>query len=52
MKHGIFVDDVEKNLMSSNAKKKVLFENTPNTEWNRNWCGNRIQTWEEIYKYF
>jgi len=52
MKHGIFVDDVEKNLMSSNAKKKVLFENTPNTEWNENWRGDRIKNWEELYKYF
>jgi len=52
MKNGIFIDDVEKNLISSNAKKKVLFETIPNTEWNKNWRGEKIRDWEEIYKYF
>jgi 5'(3')-deoxyribonucleotidase len=52
MKNGIFIDDVESNLTSSNAKKKVLFETVLNTEWNRNWRGDKIKNWEEIYKYF
>jgi 5'(3')-deoxyribonucleotidase len=52
MKNGIFIDDVEKNLISSNAKKKVLFETISDTDWNRNWRGEKIKNWEEIYKYF
>lgn len=51
MKNGVLIDDVEKNLFSSNAKQKILFENVKCTEWNKNWKGKRINSWQEIYKY-
>lgn len=52
MKHGIFVDDVEANLNSSNAKLKILFETMPNVDWNKEWRGEKIKDWKEFNKYF
>jgi len=52
MSNGIFIDDVEDNLFSSNAKLKVLYENIPNADWNSKWRGERIKSWYDVYKYF
>lgn len=52
MSGGIFIDDAEDNLFSSNADVKVLYQNLPNTEWNSKWDGERIKYWSNFYKYF
>lgn len=52
MSGAIFFDDVEKNLNDSNATKKVLFENVPGAEWNKNWNGEKVREWPEVYKFF
>jgi len=52
MSNGIFIDDVEDNLFSSNAAMQILYENIPNTDWNSKWRGERIKSWYDIYKYF
>jgi 5'(3')-deoxyribonucleotidase len=51
MSDGIFIDDVEDNLFSSNAAMKILYENIPNAEWNHKWRGERINNWYDFYKY-
>lgn len=52
MSGAIFFDDAEKNLNDSNATKKVLFENVPGAEWNKNWNGEKVREWPEAYKFF
>lgn len=52
MSGGIFVDDVEDNLFSSNAAMQILYENLPKAEWNSKWQGERIKSWYDLYKYF
>ena len=52
MSGAIFFDDVEKNLEESNASKKILFENIPGAEWNKNWNGEKVREWPEAYKFF
>jgi len=52
MSNGIFIDDVEDNLFSSNAAMQILYENIPNTDWNSKWHGERIKSWYDFYKYF
>ena len=46
MSDGIFIDDVSKNLITSNANKKICFgEPMP---WNADWCGERCFNWTEV----
>jgi 5'(3')-deoxyribonucleotidase len=42
----IFIDDVKSNLDSSNAKRKILFGKR--FVWNREWNGERCETWSEV----
>ena len=46
MENGIFLDDVESNLRSSNARDKVLFGKR--FEWNSGWEGKHLLTWSDI----
>lgn len=46
MAGAIFIDDVSKNLFTSNAKTKILFG--PKRPWNENWDGLRAYTWQEV----
>jgi len=46
MEDGIFLDDVESNLKSSNAKDKVLFGKR--FEWNKGWDGNWCLDWSQV----
>jgi len=46
MGNSIFLDDVESNLYSTNAKTKILFGET--YDWNKNWTGNRCLNWLEV----
>jgi len=48
MKGGMFIDDVAKYLNSTNAKTKILFENTSNAEWNKEWFGKRFSDWTKL----
>ena len=41
MSDGIFIDDNESNLFESNAKRKILCVNNPNSDWNSKWSGER-----------
>ena len=46
MSDGIFIDDVSKNLITSNADKKICFgEPMP---WNDDWCDERCFNWTEV----
>lgn len=49
MSDGIFIDDSSKNLVTSNAKYKVLFGDV--YPWNENWKGKRCFNWTELEKY-
>lgn len=46
MQDGIFIDDVETNLKSTNASVKYCFGKI--YEWNKEWNGNRLLNWNEI----
>lgn len=50
MSGGIFIDDVSKNLLESNANIKILFENNPYNicEWNKDWEELRIYDFDMI----
>lgn len=39
MSDGVFIDDNENNLFESNAKRKILCVNNPNSNWNSKWDG-------------
>lgn len=46
MSGGIFIDDHESNLLSSNADRKILFGKR--YTWNENWKGEHANTWDDI----
>lgn len=45
----VFIDDVSKNLFTSNAKTKICFGET--YSWNEDWDGVRCRNWMEVYEY-
>ena len=45
----VFIDDVSRNLETSNAKYKVCFGEK--YDWNKSWNGARCKDWEEVYQY-
>ena len=49
MQNAYFIDDVSKNLITSNAEVKICFGDT--YSWNEDWQGVRCRNWVEIYKY-
>lgn len=49
MSDGIFIDDMSKNLITSNAKEKILFGDE--YSWNEDWNGIRLYNWIEIENY-
>ena len=49
MSDGIFIDDSMNNLVTSNAKHKILFGSS--YPWNENWRGKRCQNWMELEEY-
>lgn len=48
MQGGIFVDDVVKNLESSNADIKICFNN--GCDWNKGWNGINVKNYDELEK--
>lgn len=46
MSDGIIIDDVQKNLVTSNAIEKICFGDA--CEWNKCWKGERSFNWIEI----
>jgi hypothetical protein len=46
MSGGIFVDDVESNLLSSNADFKICFGKV--YDWNKEWEGWRTSSWKKL----
>lgn len=48
MGDGILIDDNQDNLNESNARIKILYENYPNTEWNKDWLGLRVRGFKEL----
>lgn len=46
MTNSIFIDDVSKNLKTSNATHKICFGEI--YDWNRNWNGIRCSSWYDI----
>lgn len=51
MSGGIFVDDNENNLFSSNADYKLLFKNVADAEWNSKWTGDWIVNFDDLKFY-
>ena len=51
MEGSIFIDDHSKNLSSSNAKYKILFEPYGEKNWNKGYEGRRLKSWEEVYNF-
>lgn len=51
MEGAAFIDDHSKNLNSSNARYKILFEPHGDKNWNREWTGIRLKSWAEIYNF-
>ena len=49
MSDGIFIDDLSKNLQTSNAKYRILYGK--NFSWNENWDGLHFENWLEIFTY-
>lgn len=49
MRNCWFIDDVSKNLETSNAKHKICFGEV--YPWNEDWKGIRCKNWIEIYQY-
>lgn len=49
MSDGIFIDDMSKNLITSNAKEKILFGDK--YSWNEDWEGTRLYNWVDIKNY-
>ena len=50
MENGIFLDDVESNLKSSNAKTKILFGKI--YDWNKDWRDDYCLDWSVIERRF
>lgn len=48
MSNGIFIDDSENNLTTSNAELKICFGKK--YKWNSNWDGIRCENWLDVYK--
>lgn len=46
---GIFIDDVSKNLFSTNARLKINYG--PEYKWNEDWSGLRIDGWDKMYTF-
>lgn len=46
MSNAVFVDDTSRNLLSSNAKKKILFGDV--YDWNIDWTETRCYNWYEM----
>ncbi len=51
MEGSIFIDDHSKNLKSSNAKYKILFEPHGEKNWNKGYAGIKLKSWEEVYNF-
>lgn len=51
MENSIFIDDHSKNLESSNAKYKILFEPYGLKNWNVGYDGLKIKSWKEVYEF-
>lgn len=51
MEGSIFIDDHSKNLKSSNAKYKILFEPYGEKNWNIGFKGIKIKSWKEVYDF-
>ena len=51
MEGSIFIDDHSKNLKSSNAKYKILFEPHGEKNWNIGYNGIKLKSWEEVYNF-
>lgn len=49
MSDGIFFDDSETNLITSNAKKSICFGEIHS--WNKNWKKDRAYNWYEVLEY-
>lgn len=49
MSNGIFIDDYQKNLFTSNALLNICFDEK--RSWNKDWQGFRITNWLGIEKY-
>lgn len=49
MKDGVFIDDNEKNLFTSNAFMKICFGDK--YAWNSGWYGKRLYNWKDIERY-
>ena len=49
MSDGFFIDDVSKNLITSNAYHGICFGNE--YSWNDDWTGTRCQTWIEVNRF-
>lgn len=47
--NSIFIDDVESNLISSNAPYKILFGELH--QWNKNWTGQHCIDWSSVKEY-
>lgn len=43
--------DHSKNLSSSNAKYKILFEPYGEKNWNKGYEGIRLKSWREVYNF-
>lgn len=50
MSKGIFVDDVDSNLLTSNARWKICFKNNGIKEWNQIWSGEYVTNSLELLK--
>lgn len=48
MSNGILIDDNQDNLNESNAQIKILYQNYPNCEWNKNWDGVYVTDFKSI----
>ena len=51
MDGSIFIDDHSKNLKSSNARYKILFEPHGEKNWNLGYKGIKLCSWKEVYDF-
>ena len=49
MNDGIFIDDCESNLVTSNSREKICFGEL--YQWNKNWNGTRCKNWMDVYEF-
>ena len=47
LQDAVFIDDVTKNLETSNAPIKICYGDV--YPWNKDWTGLRCETWSELY---